>query len=130
MVLTPMLFLEAPKLQATLSLYQYITAVAHSGFVITSCTTARNLQTVLLYGAGPPPTLQLAQQSKLALYNHTTILFTINTLKQRTNWIESLIILVFHNSWVNLGFLVGCSLGHAPSWYQQQDPKHGRIWEE
>ena len=40
-----------------------------------------NLQTVL-HGAGPPPTLQLAQQSKLALYNHTTILFTTRKLKQ------------------------------------------------
>jgi len=36
----------------------------------------------MLYGAGPPPTLQLAQQSKLALYNHTTILFTIRKLKR------------------------------------------------
>jgi len=31
---------------------------------------------------------------------------------------------------VNLGFLVGCSLGHAPSWYQQQDPKtHKNVGE-
>jgi len=44
----------------------------------------------MLYGVGPPPTLQLAQQSKLALYNHTTIPFTTSYLKFEFRLVDSL----------------------------------------
>ena len=36
-------------------------------------------------------------------------------------------VLWYCDIWVNLGLLVGCSLGHAPSWYQQDPKTHKNV---